>query len=98
MYISFFQAADVIRYTSVTGVQTCALPISRIVRYPNSPQRCRSNDRRSLAPRIREKHHHQPSARYLSRAKPAGGISRSEERRVGEEGEEWVWGWACDVK
>src|SRR5437879_11770189 len=26
--VFFFQAEDVIRYTSVTGVQTCALPIS----------------------------------------------------------------------
>src|SRR3712207_9470269 len=30
----FFQAEDGIRYIGVTGVQTCALPISRTV-YPN---------------------------------------------------------------
>src|SRR5437879_9391178 len=29
MYVYFFQAEDGIRDTSVTGVQTCALPISR---------------------------------------------------------------------
>src|SRR2546422_1591737 len=31
MYFFFFQAEDGIRYVAVTGVQTCALPISREV-------------------------------------------------------------------
>src|SRR5262249_57281488 len=30
----FFQAEDGIRYWSVTGVQTCALPISAALHYP----------------------------------------------------------------
>src|SRR5207237_7159116 len=29
LYVFFFQAEDGIRYSSVTGVQTCALPISK---------------------------------------------------------------------
>src|SRR5437879_8541684 len=34
-YIFFFQAEDGIRDTSVTGVQTCALPISNALNHPN---------------------------------------------------------------
>src|SRR5437764_12852412 len=34
----FFQAEDGIRDTSVTGVQTCALPISRSSTAPSSPR------------------------------------------------------------
>src|SRR4029077_21294055 len=33
----FFQAEDGIRYSSVTGVQTCALPISRTISGPERP-------------------------------------------------------------
>src|SRR5260370_9701135 len=32
VYVFFFQAEDGIRYSSVTGVQTCALPISEVAR------------------------------------------------------------------
>src|SRR5260370_30225599 len=42
-YLFFFQAEDGIRYSSVTGVQTCALPILEM------------NDLRSLADQVRDK-------------------------------------------
>src|SRR5258706_7505577 len=36
IYFFFFQAEDGIRDWSVTGVQTCALPICRVLRGPHS--------------------------------------------------------------
>src|SRR5699024_11763711 len=33
----FFQAEDGIRYRNVTGVQTCALPIFRVIEMPTDP-------------------------------------------------------------
>src|SRR5437764_6125442 len=68
----FFQAEDGIRYTSVTGVQTCALPISWLAR-PTVPLRICSDD----AGRARHFD--------LPRTIPAGTHRRSEERRVGKE-------------
>src|SRR5699024_1622098 len=41
----FFQAEDGIRDRNVTGVQTCALPISYIARYNTSPERSPVNIR-----------------------------------------------------
>src|SRR5256886_4806765 len=82
----FFQAEDGIRDLTVTGVQTCALPISRRISstIPNhslsgtSPSTTRSNSS-VVGP---------PSQRFerggsLGATAPAG--VRSEERRVGEE-------------
>src|SRR5437762_5252644 len=87
----FFQAEDGIRDTSVTGVQTCALPIS--LRPRRGSRRavagCRSRERRPA-----------PAAGFVGRRdgvrpigqRPCGGRprpgrrGRSEERRVGEEG------------
>src|SRR5262249_57895993 len=69
----FFQAEDGIRDWSVTGVQTCALPISGgrlpAERAPATPAASRGPDRTffCLAPRP----------------------PRSEERRVGKEGRSW---------
>src|SRR3989442_11482727 len=34
LYFFFFQAEDGIRDADVTGVQTCALPISQLLRFP----------------------------------------------------------------
>src|SRR5437016_13230596 len=79
----FFQAEDGIRDWSVTGVQTCALPISRPwrdsarsrggrTRSPGSAA-ARSRSRQSLSQELRE-----------SRVGDALGL-RSEERRVGKE-------------
>src|SRR5437879_11972001 len=36
VFVFFFQAEDGIRYTSVTGVQTCALPISKLFKQPHT--------------------------------------------------------------
>src|SRR5207237_1863000 len=84
----FFQAEDGIRDSSVTGVQTCALPISRQKRTPPfsptapppSATRCprphRTSRSRSRTPQE-------------TRCGPGRGPEtkgRSEERRVGKEG------------
>src|SRR5438046_10664396 len=66
----FFQAEDGIRDWSVTGVQTCALPISALLRDRGAA------DRRPQHPRLPRR-----PARHSDRG--AGG--RSEERRVGKE-------------
>src|SRR5437879_12054346 len=86
MYVYFFQAEDGIRDTSVTGVQTCALPISRKSR-GLAPQ----PHLRRAAPVERGHDRHAdglgaPGARSRRRAvrRPARPL-RSEERRVGNE-------------
>src|SRR2546429_6715830 len=70
----FFQAEDGIRDVAVTGVQTCALPISRYVRRHTSSRFFRS--RHSAT----QKDSH--VAANALRHKPR---TRSEERRVGKE-------------
>src|SRR5260370_5916606 len=74
----FFQAEDGIRDSSVTGVQTCALPILRV-----DGRRCAEGDRREE----REIRHEALSAPggVLRLASVADPDHRSEERRVGEE-------------
>src|SRR5262249_60049988 len=80
--VFFFQAEDGIRYWSVTGVQTCALPICRE----------EANDRVRLATgRARRAPDHAaatlPRERSVVR-EPLHGVRhapRSEERRVGKE-------------
>src|SRR5438093_13405761 len=76
----FFQAEDGIRDWSVTGVQTCALPISSLpeTKLParSGPQRKRP--RRVKAPSPAESRRSRGSARPPSKG-------RSEERRVGKE-------------
>src|SRR3712207_7371865 len=69
--IFFFQAEDGIRDIGVTGVQTCALPISR--------RRVRQRAGRGIGPAARAGHAAagQPRVGDLHR--------RSEERRVGKE-------------
>src|SRR5207237_6878024 len=78
MYIFFFfQAEDGIRDSSVTGVQTCALPISSRAS-PGTPRagRCggTKRPRNGLAMIFQ-----------ISRPTPNRKITRSEERRVGKE-------------
>src|SRR5690606_40487515 len=80
----FFQAEDGIRDFHVTGVQTCALPISVLV-----------GDARH---RVHQRCHYQLGGRALQRgwrgvlagvdqlAGPRPAVPRSEERRVGKEG------------
>src|SRR2546422_10635915 len=40
IFFFFFQAEDGIRDVAVTGVQTCALPISELARQPRRSDRC----------------------------------------------------------
>src|SRR5439155_8977889 len=76
----FFQAEDGIRDGHVTGVQTCALPISCVGRWPEwtSVATCR---RRAPSRRARRC---SPSAERRSTARSLRS-GRSEERRVGKE-------------
>src|SRR5206468_8925443 len=78
----FFQAEDGIRGLIVTGVQTCALPISLPARARQSP----------LSPfragRVRPANRTRPPRRAPAAGRPSGvaaGCPRSEERRVGKE-------------
>src|SRR5690606_40680337 len=73
----FFQAEDGIRDFHVTGVQTCALPIS-------SPTCSRTNQHFSQASTSREASSARRS-RADSSAPSDSQASRSEERRVGKE-------------
>src|SRR3712207_7272306 len=80
----FFQAEDGIRDIGVTGVQTCALPISRALRpLPRPGQRVGAGDVPLLRP--------PPGAPRRLLAPPGGRLPdaraprRSEERRVGKE-------------
>src|SRR2546430_10407814 len=77
IFFFFFQAEDGIRDLTVTGVQTCALPI-----YLNAPRACAALfDFVRAANRELDR---QPSAPGAQRA--LGGLNeRSEERRVGKE-------------
>src|SRR5262249_57134717 len=93
-------AEDGIRYWSVTGVQTCALPI--YVRYRNEVRGHRALKGRPALTRLAEQHRMavpwlldalEQDARYLmmqKRVTPEGCLNlfrrqRSEERRVGKE-------------
>src|SRR2546426_1263238 len=88
MYFFFFQAEDGIRDYKVTGVQTCALPISG----SRSPRACDASCSEHFG------HRPQKMTSASSSAKPsvleavkqgiaptAQSTSRSEERRVGKE-------------
>src|SRR5260370_25263832 len=82
LFVFFFQAEDGIRDSSVTGVQTCALPISaRAARYPSFRLRMRAEVCGLLEERGRVVGVEvmTPKGRYQVRA------DRSEERRVGKE-------------
>src|SRR5205085_9000144 len=91
--IFFFQAEDGIRYLTVTGVQTCALPICprRREAIPGGPPRPgRADHARRPGPghRVRRPPARPPGRRAGS--PPALGVhgpggARSEERRVGKE-------------
>src|SRR5438046_9522599 len=82
-FFFFFQAEDGIRDWSVTGVQTCALPISR------SSTRA-AGSRSSTRPATK----HSPRCARAERRSPTSpSSSRSEERRVGKECRSRWWGW-----
>src|SRR5256886_12571211 len=88
--VFFFQAEDGIRDLTVTGVQTCALPISLI----ESPPGCNTR-KRTGSPVMAQKVGVAgappvvPAREFESTCQSGGGggsCVRSEERRVGEEG------------
>src|SRR5205085_9461599 len=90
-YVFFFQAEDGIRDLTVTGVQTCALPIWRRILVFHARERLldagrcgRSAPRREAAPghEIPECASHQCGCGHC-------GANRSEERRVGKEWRSW---------
>src|SRR5699024_11332514 len=95
----FFQAEDGIRDRNVTGVQTCALPISRSAR-PSGRRRTVLRDDAARASRApagrppRSPEHPDEGSAGSDRPAPCRGSSRttrSEERRVGKEGSSrWV--------
>ena len=70
-YFFFFQAEDGIRDTSVTGVQTCALPISE--------------QRQTFDQGLRTLQESLKTLRDQSPSEIADAAIRSEERRVGKE-------------
>src|SRR3712207_7824917 len=81
----FFQAEDGIRDIGVTGVQTCALPISPPTLWPKSAHRGMPSARWSAGKHVPASSEMNStdgrSMRGVDRPKP----SRSEERRVGKE-------------
>src|SRR5689334_24719683 len=79
-FVFFFQAEDGIRDGTVTGVQTCALPIWRGARALSFLRR------ESLAPRSsRRLRDRGPAPVAIDDGGRAGDALRSEERRVGKE-------------
>src|SRR5438445_8007561 len=90
MGVFFFQAEDGIRDIGVTGVQTCALPISTTSRGVFSARRARAFARATSPSRSRQ-------PRWISSVASASEAAalcakeldgrRSEERRVGKEWE-----------
>src|SRR5439155_16637708 len=80
-FFFFFQAEDGIRDGHVTGVQTCALPISAR-RGVQGTRRVPRTPRRAAGPRARPPVFARRPARASGGADPA---ARSEERRVGKE-------------
>src|SRR3712207_8611254 len=82
LFFFFFQAEDGIRDIGVTGVQTCALPISAAWSQKSGFRSISSGKRRRLTgPRPLE---YTRSSHGPSRFSPSSS-SRSEERRVGKE-------------
>src|SRR2546430_7266118 len=89
LFFFFFQAEDGIRDLTVTGVQTCALPI--YLRHVHQRRRRHGHrgelDRLELQGEVHRLAHPQDDAGLLSLAEAHGtGGDRSEERRVGKEG------------
>src|SRR5439155_14297675 len=83
----FFQAEDGIRDGHVTGVQTCALPISFSTSSGCARRRPRGRSSASNAPTSRARRHSVNSDEYSPSRRSSAPISpRSEERRVGKEG------------
>src|SRR5256885_13313786 len=94
LFFFFFQAEDGIRDYKVTGVQTCALPISRTPP-PTRHRRPAGSSLSAAGWAIAETCGRRccGSARASGTAAACPPACRSEERRVGEEGRSW---WAAD--
>src|SRR5205085_7435731 len=96
-FFFFFQAEDGIRDLTVTGVQTCALPISRsrCGRSPPAARRRRATafPSRSIPPAGTETcapwAHYGAHGRFRGTLRVGDSRRRSEERRVGKECGEW---------
>src|SRR2546426_3318234 len=89
LYFFFFQAEDGIRDYKVTGVQTCALPISKL-RHTTDRRRARAGAFRLPARDTRgEADVGEPERAARTECRPFTGVriwdARSEERRVGKE-------------
>src|SRR3989442_9253494 len=89
-FFFFFQAEDGIRDADVTGVQTCALPISRGASRPDSSPAPLRPDEGEDEVEVRsgageESGRDAPRERALGRVLRRRGAGRSEERRVGKE-------------
>src|SRR5205085_3778515 len=88
-FFFFFQAEDGIRDLTVTGVQTCALPISEQAA-PRTPRRPRARKLRpspraaSSSPTTRSSRRRRAQRSRRPHRRPLK--LRSEERRVGKEG------------
>src|SRR5437764_10784251 len=80
-FFFFFQAEDGIRDTSVTGVQTCALPISGGIRRTERLRGLHLDSILDGVPiQLRQLLHRRPLG-----DRPVPAQARSEERRVGKE-------------
>src|SRR5689334_24765477 len=91
-FFFFFQAEDGIRDGTVTGVQTCALPIS-VYFCDHRRDRAAALDKLDLVAgldAVEEVHRHQRFDRSAHGGLVGDGI-RSEERRVGKE---WRYRWS----
>src|SRR5205823_8406948 len=86
----FFQAEDGIRDKLVTGVQTCALPISMAACVDGCGSWRRQITWTAIGGASRSGRKTTPSRRYWA-VVPSGVMPRSEERRVGEEGRARGW-------
>src|SRR5260370_26225536 len=86
-FFFFFQAEDGIRDSSVTGVQTCALPISSL--FERGGILCQQRDQHSVAlgkaGRFGRERGLLPDEVHATRGNLALPFLRSEERRVGKE-------------
>src|SRR2546430_5417907 len=87
-FFFFFQAEDGIRDLTVTGVQTCALPISGarpppVARAPRRGVLVPGEQPREHAPAIDQSRGDRQV--HLALCAPARALRRSEERRVGKE-------------
>src|SRR5256886_7994530 len=84
-FFFFFQAEDGIRDLTVTGVQTCALPISRDRLSRTRPEQQPVRRARWNAAEMIERRLVHEFISRLRRRRPRIGLQRSEERRVGKE-------------